>query len=88
MDVTAEVGTSAINKQQAMNSPPASSRTCIHANRMLSLSLATLGIIVNQVDRFLSNAGVNVWRLFELWMPYVLAQVPRPLSPCSVHMRL
>lgn len=28
---------------------------------------------VKQVDRLLSNAGVNVWELFSLWVPYVLA---------------
>lgn len=29
---------------------------------------------VKQVDRLLSNAGLNVWHLFSPWVPYVLAQ--------------
>lgn len=28
---------------------------------------------IKQVDRLLSNAGVDVWALFEQWVPYVLA---------------
>ena len=31
---------------------------------------------VKQVDRLLSNSGVNVWALFEHWVPYVIG--PRP----------
>ena len=29
---------------------------------------------VKQVDRLLSNQGINVWELFALWVPYVLGQ--------------
>ena len=29
---------------------------------------------VKQVDRMLSNQGINVWELFALWVPYVLGQ--------------
>ena len=29
---------------------------------------------VKQVDRLLSNQGINVWELFALWAPYVLGQ--------------
>lgn len=29
---------------------------------------------IKQVDRLLSNAKVNVWELFDTWVPYVLAQ--------------
>lgn len=29
---------------------------------------------IKQVDRLLSNAGVDPWQLFALWVPYVLAQ--------------
>lgn len=29
---------------------------------------------VKQVDRLLSNGGVDVWRLFTRWVPFVLAQ--------------
>jgi hypothetical protein len=29
---------------------------------------------IKQVDRLLSNAGVDVWDLFSLWVPYVLAE--------------
>lgn len=71
----------------------------LHAKRVLSLSLATLGVIhaaslsvyaigqalalargtkgkhgVKQVDRMLSNSGIDVWQLFALWVPYVLGQ--------------
>lgn len=71
----------------------------LHAKRVLSLSLATLGVVhaaslsvyaigqalamargtkgkhgVKQVDRLLSNTGIDVWRLFALWVPYVLGQ--------------
>jgi DDE family transposase len=28
---------------------------------------------IKQVDRLLSNAGINVWELFGQWVPYVLA---------------
>ncbi len=71
----------------------------LHAKRVLSLSLATLGAIhaaslsvyaigqalafargtqgkhgVKQVDRMLSNSGIDVWQLLALWVPYVLGQ--------------
>jgi len=29
---------------------------------------------VKQVDRLLSNQGINVWELFALWVPYALGQ--------------
>ena len=29
---------------------------------------------IKQVDRLLSNAGINVWELFDTWVPYLLAQ--------------
>jgi hypothetical protein len=29
---------------------------------------------VKQVDRLLSNPGINVWELFALWVPYALGQ--------------
>ncbi|WP_257455645.1 hypothetical protein [Archangium lipolyticum] len=29
---------------------------------------------VKQVDRLLSNQGIDVWALFALWVPYVLGQ--------------
>jgi hypothetical protein len=69
----------------------------LHAKRVLSLSLATLGAIhaaslsvyaigqalafargtkgkhgVKQVDRMLSNHGIDVWQLLAFWVPYVL----------------
>jgi Transposase DDE domain len=31
---------------------------------------------IKQVDRLLSNPGVNVWELFAHWVPYVLAATP------------
>ena len=71
----------------------------LHAKRVLSLSLATLGVVhaaslsvyaigqalatargtkgkhgVKQVDRLLSNPGIDVWHLFALWVPYVLGR--------------
>lgn len=27
---------------------------------------------MKQVDRMLSNGGINVWKLFAQWVPYVL----------------
>jgi hypothetical protein len=30
--------------------------------------------VVKQVDRMLSNDGINLWHLFSLWVPYVLGQ--------------
>jgi hypothetical protein len=99
MDVTGEVGTSAINEQQVHEFLSSLFAEDVHAKRVLSLSLATLGAIqaaslsvyaigqavavargtkgkhgVKQVDRLLSNAGLNVWHLLSLWVPYVLAQ--------------
>jgi Transposase DDE domain len=29
---------------------------------------------IKQVDRLLSNAGIEVWELFDTWVPYVLAE--------------
>lgn len=71
----------------------------LHAKRVLSLSLATLGVLhaaslavyaigqalatargldgkhgVKQVDRLLSNRGINPWKLFPLWVPFALGQ--------------
>ncbi len=71
----------------------------LHAKRVLSLAIATLGVIhaaslsvyaigqalamargtkakhgVKQVDRMLSNDGIDLWRLFSSWVPYVLAK--------------
>ncbi len=71
----------------------------LHAKRVLSLSLATLGVIhsaslsvyaigqalafargtkgkhgVKQVDRMLSNCGIDVWQLLAFWVPSVLGQ--------------
>jgi hypothetical protein len=99
MDVTGEVGTPAINEQQVHEFLSGLFAEDLHAKRVLSLCLATLGVIhaaslsvyaigqalavargkkgkhgVKQVDRLLSNRGVDVWRLFSLWVPYVLGQ--------------
>lgn len=71
----------------------------LHAKRVLSLSLVTLGVLragslaihaigqglalarntdkkhgVKQVDRFLSNAGIDPWELFSAWVPFLVAQ--------------
>jgi hypothetical protein len=71
----------------------------LHAKRVLSLAMATLGVIhaaslsvyaigqalavargtkgkhgVKQVDRLLSNEGIDLWHLFSSWVPYVLAK--------------
>lgn len=76
----------------------------LHAKRVLSLSLATLGVVhaaslsvyaigralalargtqgkhgVKQVDRLLSNTGIDVWHLFALWVPYGI----HPVLPCG-----
>ena len=99
MDVTGEVGTSAINEQQVHEFLAGLFGDDLHAKRVLSLSLATLGVIhaaslsvyaigqalavargkkgkhgIKQVDRLLSNTGMDVWHLFSLWVPYVLGQ--------------
>jgi hypothetical protein len=29
---------------------------------------------IKQVDRLLSNSGIEVWKLFEVWVPFVLAK--------------
>src|SRR5512145_1656706 len=31
---------------------------------------------IKQVDRFFSNTGVDVWRLFGSWVPYVIGSRP------------
>ena len=31
---------------------------------------------IKQIDRLLSNAGIDVWDLFEYWVPFVVAQRP------------
>lgn len=89
----------AINEQQVHTFLEGLFGEDLHAKRVLSLSLATLGVIqaaslsvyaigqalaiargtkgkhgVKQVDRLLSNAGIDVWHLFALWVPYVLGQ--------------
>ena len=99
MDVTGEVGTQAINEQQVHEFLAGLFGEDLHAKRVLSLGLATLGVIhaaslsvyaigqalagargkkgkhgVKQVDRLLSNTGVDVWHLFSLWVPYVMGQ--------------
>ncbi len=93
------MGSPAINEQQVLGFLEALFADDLHAKRVLSLSLATLGVIhaaslsvyaigqalgmargkkgkhgVKQVDRPLSNTGVDVWRLFARWVPYVLGQ--------------
>ena len=89
----------AINEKQVLGFLEGLFGEDLHAKRVLSISLATLGVIhgaslsvhaigqalavvrgkkgkhgVKQVDRLLSNTGVNVWRLFAQWVPYVLGQ--------------
>jgi hypothetical protein len=93
------VGTQAINEQQVHEFLAGLFGEDLHAKRVLSLCLATLGVIhaaslsvyaiaqalavargkkgkhgVKQVDRLLSNTGVDVWHLFSLWVPYVMGQ--------------
>jgi len=93
------VSSPAINEKQVLGFLEGLFGEDLHAKRVLSISLATLGVIhgaslsvhaigralavvrgkkgkhgVKQVDRPLSNAGVNVWRLFAQWVPYVLGQ--------------
>jgi hypothetical protein len=93
------VSSPAINEQQVHAFLEGLFGEDLHAKRVLSLSLATLGVIqaaslsvyaigqalaiargtkgkhgVKQVDRLLSNEGIDVWRLFALWVPYVLGQ--------------
>jgi len=38
---------------------------------------------IKQVDRLLSNAGVDVWELFATWVPYVLAARQDAASECE-----
>lgn len=89
----------AINEQQVHAFFSGPFEHDLHAKRVLSLALATLGVIhaaslsvyaigqalaaargtlgkhgVKQVNRMLSNKGLNVWTLLESWVPYVLAQ--------------
>jgi hypothetical protein len=89
----------AINEQQVHEYLSQLFGDDLHAKRVLSLALATLGAIhaaslsvyaigqglamargtqgkhgVKQVDRMLSNDGINVWHLFGLWVPYVLGR--------------
>ncbi len=84
----------AINEQQVHTFLEGLFGEDLHAKRVLSLSLATLGVIqaaslsvyaigqalaiargtkgkhgVKQVDRLLSNKGIDVWHLFALWVP-------------------
>ena len=93
------MGSPAINEQQVVAFLEGLFGDDLHARRVLSLSLATLGVIhaaslsvyaigqalavargkkgkhgVKQVDRLLSNTGVDVWSLFSLWVPYVMGQ--------------
>lgn len=90
---------SAINEEQVHTFLEALFGEDLHAKRVLSLTLATLGVVhaaslsvyaigqavalargtqgkhgVKQVDRLLSNTGIPVWKLFALWVPYVLGQ--------------
>ena len=69
----------------------------LHAQRVLSLANATVGVVhaaalgvsaigralaqvqslkpkhaIKQVDRLLSNSGLDVWRWFESWVPYIV----------------
>ena len=73
----------------------------LHAKRVLSLSNATLGVLVSaslavhaigqgmaqalgklskhgvkQVDRLLSNQGIDVWAFFGYWVPYLVGARP------------
>jgi hypothetical protein len=93
------VGSPAINEQQVHEFLEGLFGDNLHAKRVLSLSLATPGVIhaaslsvyaigqalavargtkgkhgIKQVDRLLSNEGVDAWSLFALWVPYVLGQ--------------
>jgi hypothetical protein len=93
------VSSPAINEQQVHTFLEGLFGEDLHAKRVLSLSLATLGVIqaaslsvyaigqalaiargtkgkhgVKQVDRLLSNKGIDVWHLLALWVPYVLGQ--------------
>lgn len=93
------MGTPVISEQQVLEFLTGLFGDGLHAKRVLSLSLATLGVLhaaslsvhaigqalaaargkkrkhgVKQVDRLLSNMGLNVWHLFALWVPYVLGQ--------------
>jgi len=99
LEVTGEVSSPAINEQQVVAFLEGLFGDDLHVKRVLSLSLATLGVIhaaslsvyaigqalavargkkgkhgVKQVDRLLSNTGVDVWSLFSLWVPYVMGQ--------------
>lgn len=89
----------AINEQQVHQFLSQLFEDDLHAKRVLSLALATFGVIhaaslsvhaigqalamargtkgkhgVKQVDRLLSNTGIDVWQLFASWVPYVLGQ--------------
>jgi hypothetical protein len=93
------VRSSAINEEQVRTFLEGLFGEDLHAKRVLSLTLATLGVVhaaslsvyaigqavalargtqgkhgVKQVDRLLSNTGIPVWKLFALWVPYVLGQ--------------
>ncbi len=93
------MGTPSIHEQQVHSFLEGLFGQHLHAKRVLSLSLATLGVLqaaslsvyaigqalalargtlgkhgVKQVGRLLSNAGINPWRLFALWVPFALGQ--------------
>jgi Transposase DDE domain len=93
------VRVTAINEQQVHEYLNHLFEEDLHAKRVLSLALATLGVIhaaslsvyaigqalaiargtkskhgVKQVDRLLSNEGIDLWQLFSSWVPYVLGQ--------------
>lgn len=36
---------------------------------------------IKQVDRFLGNSNLDVWELFDHWVPYVLADRKSALGP-------
>jgi hypothetical protein len=93
------VRSTAINEQQVYQFLSQLFEEDLHAKRVLSLALATFGVIhaaslsvhaigqalamargtkgkhgVKQVDRLLSNSGIDLWQLFASWVPYVLGQ--------------
>jgi Transposase DDE domain len=93
------VRSTAINEQQVHQFLSQLFEEDLHAKRVLSLALATFGVIhaaslsvhaigqalamargtkgkhgVKQVDRLLSNNGIDLWQLFASWVPYVLGQ--------------
>ena len=93
----ARMGQNAVSEKEVHGVVDAALGLGLHAKRVLSLALATLGVIragsvsvrgmgqgmararggdgkhgIKQVSRMLSNEGVEVWRLFAHWVPFVL----------------